>query len=42
MSKDCQILELNVAVVEVANEVVLPLDNLSLVLIGGGEATASI
>ncbi len=42
MSKDSQILELNVAIVEVANDVIVPLDNLSLALIGGGEATTSI
>ena len=42
MSKDSQILELNVAIVEVASDVVVPLDNLALALIGGGEATTSL
>jgi hypothetical protein len=37
MSKEIATLELNNAIVEVASEEVVTLDNLSLALIGGGE-----
>jgi hypothetical protein len=42
MSKEIATLELNNAVVEVANEEIVTLDNLSLALIGGGESTVSL
>jgi hypothetical protein len=42
MSKDITTLELNNAVVEVAAEEVVTLDNLSLALIGGGEAAVAL
>jgi hypothetical protein len=42
MSKEIATLELNNAVVEVASEEIVTLDNLSLALIGGGEANVSI
>ncbi len=42
MSKEINTLELNNAVVEVAAEEITTLDNLSLALIGGGEALVNI
>ena len=42
MSKEITTLELNHAVVEVASDEIVPLDNLNLALIGGGEATTSL
>jgi hypothetical protein len=42
MSKEINTLELNNAVVEVAVEEITTLDNLSLALVGGGEALVNI
>jgi len=42
MSKEINILELNNAVVEVAAEEIVTLDNLSLALVGGGEVVVAI
>jgi hypothetical protein len=41
MSKEINTLELNVETVELAQDIVQPLDNLSLALVGGGEATVA-
>ena len=41
MSKELNTLELTNAIVEVATKEVTTLDNLSLALIGGGEATVA-
>jgi len=42
MSKEINTLELNNAVVEVAAEEIVTLDNLSLALVGGGEVVVAI
>jgi len=42
MSKEITTLELNNAIVEVATTEVTPLDNLSLVLVGGGEMPVNL
>ncbi len=41
MSKELNTVELNVEIVELAQDIVQPLDNLSLALIGGGESPVS-
>jgi hypothetical protein len=38
MSKELNTVELNIETVELAQDIVQPIDNLSLALVGGGES----